>query len=235
MQSDIDKLIELLQEEKLFIEQCIKDNIDEFEYLHAHIHTKTLTKLNTQLRIFKQLKDPFYNKKMELEMQLEMYKQFRKDSPDIDLYYQKVIAEVNDELKKLNESNAKPQYDDQKVDDAIFNIRAGRHNGFIIYLNVKDNLGFTFELLQTDILSISIDVKSALNVEYLFEDDEDENPLNKFSGLGFGLNQTGSKLVYKYNMEYFKDAISIKRLLSRVIYDIFTYAELDKQASLVYF
>jgi hypothetical protein len=192
-------------------------------------------RVNTQLQILKRLKDPFYNKKADLERLLEMYKRFGNTGSDIDLYSEKMRIEIADELKKLNKSNSKPQYDDQKIDDAIFNIRAGHHNGFILYLNVKDNLGFTFELLQPDMLSISIDVKSALNVEYLFEDDEDENPLNKFRGLGFGLNQTGNKLVYKYEMKHFKDAIAIKTLLSRVIYDIFTYAELDAPASLVYF
>jgi hypothetical protein len=172
-------------------------------------------RVNTQLQILKRLKDPFYNKKADLERLLEMYKRFGNTGSDIDLYSEKMRIEIADELKKL--------------------IRAGHHNGFILYLNVKDNLGFTFELLQPDMLSISIDVKSALNVEYLFEDDEDENPLNKFRGLGFGLNQTGNKLVYKYEMKHFKDAIAIKTLLSRVIYDIFTYAELDAPASLVYF
>lgn len=237
MQSDIDKLIELLEEEKLFVEHCIKDNVDEFEYLHAHIHAKALMRVNTQLQIFKRLKDPLYNKKAELETLLEMYKKWKGDAGSgIDLYYEKLISEINEQLTTLTESHNIPQYDDQKLDDGIFNIRAGRHNGFILYLNVKDNLGFTFERLQSDVLSISIDVKSVLNVEYFFGDDnEDENPVNKFIGLEFRLNQTGNKLVYKYDMLHFKDAISIKTLLSRVIYDIFTYAELDKPASLVYF
>jgi hypothetical protein len=35
MQLDIEKVIELLEDERRFVEQCIKDNIDEFEYLHA--------------------------------------------------------------------------------------------------------------------------------------------------------------------------------------------------------
>ncbi|TSD62976.1 hypothetical protein FFF34_018665 [Inquilinus sp. KBS0705] len=237
MQSDIDKLIELLEEEKFFIEQYIKNNIAELEYLHAHIHAKALTKLNIQLQNLKQLKDPFYNKKTDLERQLEFYKKWNEDfDSSVDMYFERQIAEITEQLKKLDELDNLPQYDDQKLDDAIFNIRAGHHNGFILYLNVKDNLGFTFELTQLDVLSISIDVKSVLNVEYFFEDDdEDEGPINKFKGLEFILNPTGNKLIYKYDMKHFKDAIAIKILLSRIIYDVFTYAELDKPASLVYF
>jgi hypothetical protein len=234
---DIDRIIELLEQEKLFVEQCIKDNVDEFEYLHAHIHGKALTKLNTQLKILKQLKDPLYNKKADLERQLELSKYWNEDvGLGINMYYEKFIAEITEQLKKLAESDKMPKYDDQKLDDAIFNIRAGHNNGFILYLNVKNNLGFTFELTQPDVLSISIDVKSVLNVGYFFGDDgEDERPLKKFDGVGFRLNKSGNKLVYKYDMRHFKDAIAIKTLLSRVIYDIFTYAELDKPASLVYF
>jgi hypothetical protein len=236
MQSDIDTLIELLEEEKIFVEQCIKVNVDEFEYLHAHIHVKALTKLNTQLQILKRLKDPLYNKKADLERLLEIYKRFGSSGSDIDLYHEKMHAETADELKKLDEANNPPQFDDQKIDDALFNIKAGHNNGFILYLNVGTNLGFTFEMLQPEVLSISIDVKNALNVEYFFGDDEeDETPLNKFKGLDFRLNPAGNKLIYKYDMAHFKDAIVIKTLLSRVIYDIFTYAELDKSASLVYF
>ncbi|WP_454801697.1 hypothetical protein [Mucilaginibacter phyllosphaerae] len=236
MQSDIEILITLLEEEITFVEQCIKDNVDESEYMHAHIHTKALTQLNTQLLILQRLNDPLYNKKAELDMQLRMYKKFEKNNSDIDGYYEKMIAETTKKLNKLNDADKMPKYDDQKLDDAIFSIRDGRNNGFILYLNVNDNLGFTFELPQPDVLTISIDVKSALNVEYFYGDDEEnESPLNKFNGLEFKLNQTGNKLIYKYSMIHFKDAIAIKTLLSRIIYDIFTYAELDKPATLVYF
>jgi hypothetical protein len=237
MQSDIDELIELLEEEKLFVVQCIEDNIKEFEYLHAHIHTKALSKLDTQLQVLKQLKDPFYNKKDDLEKQLKLYKIWKGDiDSGIDLYYEKMIAEITEQLKKIAESGNVPLYDDQKLDDALFDIRAGHHDGFILYLNSKDNLGFTFELTQPDVLSISIDIKSVLNVEYFWgDDDEEQNILNKFTSLEFTLNQTGNKLIYRYDMGCFKDALAIKILLSRIIYDIFTYAEMDRPASLVYF
>ncbi|BAU53304.1 hypothetical protein [Mucilaginibacter gotjawali] len=240
MKSDLDSLIELLEAEKQFLKTCIKDNTQEWEYLHAHYHSKALFKLNGELRILKKLKDPFYDEKLELERSIEIFK--KRDKMELylpaDSYYEKLIKEYIDKLEKLNERKSEPFYDDQKIDDALFNLLEKTNVGFVLYLGAKDNLSFTFELSADNILEISLSVKNVLNVDYFFGDDADDDeigPLNKFKGLGFSLNHTGNKLIYKYDMSGFKEASAIKILLSRAIYDIFTYAELDKPATLVYY
>jgi hypothetical protein len=240
MKSDLDELIELCEAERQLLEDCIKDNTTEWEYLHAYFHSKALFKINNQLRILHKLKDPFYEKKLELERMNEIYKKWDKLKPEsaINAYYQKKIEDNKEKLQELNQQKDKTVYDDQKIDDALFNLSEGAYKGFILYLNLKDDLGFTFELSENNMLHISISIKNLLNVEYFFYDDENDggvSPLNIFKGLGFLLNDTGNKLIYKYDMKNFKDAASIKILLSRIIYDIFAYAGLDNTASLVYF
>ena len=239
MKSDLDELIELCETESQLLECSIKDNIEEEEYLNAHATSRALLKLSDQLRVLYKLRDPFYDEKMELERAIAMYENFNKkgNSSHLDSYYGKIIIEQKDRLQKLIDQKDRPLYDDQKIDNALFELLDGVHNGFILYLDVKNNLGFTFELSEINMLDISIGAEKALNIEYFFDGDGDkrESLLNKFKGLGFTLNYAGNKLVHKYDMKNFKDALSIKILLSRIIYDIFTYTELDNPASLVYF
>ncbi|MDB4921175.1 hypothetical protein [Mucilaginibacter sp.] len=181
------------------------------------------------------MKDPFYDEKVQLERMIKIRERFNKDEA-INAYYKEIIDKDKIKLQKLTDQRSEPFYDDQKIDDALFGLWAGIYRGFILYLNKKDNLSFTFESTDDELLDISISAKSALNVEYFFgDDDEEDRPLNKFKGLGFALNNAGNKLIYKYDMGNFKDAIAVKILLSRIIYDIFTYAELDNPASLMYF
>lgn len=241
MKSDLDELIELFEAEKQLLENCIKENTEEWEYLHAHYHLKALSKVNGQLEILYKLKDPFYQQKNDLERMISMYENLDKSigliSP-LDCYYKKKIVDYKDKLKELDAQKSKPVYDNQVIDEALFNVKEGLYNGFILYLNVKDNLCFNFEIVEVDKLDISISVKNVLNAEYFFFDDEKEDDLSVldiFVGFGFKINNTGAKLSYRYDMKYFKDAISIKTLLSRIIYEVFKYTELDKPASLIYF
>jgi len=238
MKSDLDELIELCEAERQFLKDCIKDNTEEWEFLHAHFHSRALNKINSQLQILRKLRDPFYNEKLELERMLEIYNEWNETeaTSNKDSYYERMIKETKDKLQKLNEQKGKPLYDDQRIDDALFDLLEKSHAGFILYLNVKDNLNFNFELSADNMLNISISVKNVLDVEYFFDDEEEEaGPINKFKGLGFALNYTGSKLIYKYDMKGFKEASAIKILLSRIIYDIFAYANFDKPATLVYY
>lgn len=238
MKSDFDTLVEFYKKERKFIEGCIKNNIKEMEYLHAHHHSEALFKINHKLTTLDKTKDPFYDDRQMLELTIRMYERSnnRRRNANSDSYFEEIIQEYKEKLQKLNQESKKPIVDDQKIDDALFALLDGTYNGFILYLNAKDNLGITFELLMPQLLTISVGIKEVFNVDYFLDNDDPQNiVLNKFKDLGFALNDAGTKLVYKYNMTKFKDAISIKILLARLIYDIFIYAELDKPASLVYF
>lgn len=235
MKSDLDELIELYEVERQSLEDSIKDNIEELDYLNAHSNSLALFNVNQKLSVLYKMKDPFYDEKVQLERMIKIQERFNNDET-INAYYKEIIDKDKSELQKLMDQKSEPLFDDQKIDDALFGLWAGIYRGFVLYLNRKDNLSITFESTDDELLDISISVKSALNVDYFFgDDDEEDNPLNKFKGLGFKLNNAGNKLIYKYDMRNFRDAIAIKVLLSRVIYDVFTYAGLDNPASLVYF
>jgi len=238
MKSDFDALVEFYKKERKFIERCIKNNIKEMEYLHAHHHSEALFRIDHKLRVLETSRDSFHDEKRRLELTVILFERLDRKHQRSNLasHYKKKLDEYKDRLQKLNQESKKPIVDDQKIDDALFALLDGTYNGFILYLNAKDNLGITFELLMPPVLTISVGIKEVFNVDYFLDNDDPQNiVLNKFKDLGFALNDAGTKLVYKYDMTKFKDALSIKILLARLIYDIFIYAELDKPASLVYF
>lgn len=228
----------MLEAESQTLDSYIKASVEESEYLNAHYNSQALFKIQSQLYTLYKLKDPFYEEKQRLEQTMKMFN--KPDDtlkpPRLEAYYEIKRKEYGELLRKLRKQKKEPKYDDQKLDDALFKLIEGTHNGFILFLNADNNIGITFEMLATHMLSISVNVKDVFNAEYFFDDGDQQNiPLNKFKGLGFALNANGSKLIYKYDMANFKSAVFLKILLSRIIYDLFTYAELDKPANLVYF
>ena len=241
MKSEINELIEFYESEVIYLEACIAENLKDNEYLIADFHSKALQQVNSQLHKIKKLKYPFYDEIADLKRQIQMYLRFDTDKPieHKDTYYKKEIAELNAKMQLLQNKNNQLLYDEQKIDDALFRLKNGVNNGFILWLNAKDNLSFTFDLVNHNALNIEIGLRSVLNIDYYFDDDfvdvEEFRILNMFYNLGFELNSAKNKLVYKYDMKTFKDAGSIKVLLSRIIYEILYFTTLDKPASLIYY
>ncbi|MCR8561274.1 hypothetical protein KXD93_26715 [Mucilaginibacter sp. BJC16-A38] len=238
MKSDLDELIELLETEAKVIKACIKENIEEWDYQIAHHNSRALFKLNQKLNVLHKMKDPLYEEKRNLERMIMIHEKHIKLDANTGIvdYYLELLEEDKRKLQGLKDQKSVPIYDDQKIDDALFSVWAGIYKGFTLYLNKEGNLAITFESVEEEVIDISVTVKSVFNVDYFFgDDDEEDNPLNLFKGLGFMLNDVGNRLVYKYDMGDFKDAGEIKILLSRLVYDVFTYAELDKPTRLMYF
>ncbi|MDB4921176.1 hypothetical protein [Mucilaginibacter sp.] len=46
MKPDLEELIELYEAERQLLEDCIKDNIEEWDYLNAHSNSLALFKVN---------------------------------------------------------------------------------------------------------------------------------------------------------------------------------------------
>ncbi|MDP9076264.1 MAG: hypothetical protein M3O71_02475 [Bacteroidota bacterium] len=203
MKSDLDELIELLETEVKVIESCIKENIEEWDYQIAYHNSRALFKLNQKLNVLHKMKDPLYDEKRNLERMIMIHEKHIKldmNTAIVD-YYLEVLEEDKRKLQGLKDQKSIPLYDDQKIDDALFSVWAGIYKGFILYLNKKDKLSITFESVGDEVIDISISVKSALNVDYFFgDDDEEDRPLDKFKGLGFVLNDTGNRLICKYDM-----------------------------------
>lgn len=240
MKSELDEVIEFYEAEREFLRECIKQNQEDFEFMNAHFHSQGLFQVERQLDILYKLKDPNFTRKQELERNIRMYEASFQRSPrlSLDSYYIKELDKNKQELNKLNEQKIGFPLDDQQLDNALFDVVEGKHTGFILYLNSQENLAINFELIEAGLLELSISLKEFLKVDYFFDSDDDSSetrPNNALKQLGFNVNSRSNKLVKIIDTKDFKNAIEIKTILSRLIYDLFRYAEIDNPASLICF
>ncbi|MDR6943259.1 hypothetical protein [Mucilaginibacter pocheonensis] len=211
MKSDLNLLIEMCEDEKRSLESSIKSYLDEDDYLYAHYHQKALWQVNHQLQVLNNFKDPAYNAKQHLE-HLVRIRQKSIDSVRMNDYWQKRIDNEADNIKKIEEQGNSFN-DSQFIDDALFDLYEGRHKKFRLYLNTDEDLYLDFELIDPVILLISLKINDE---NFVFDND---NRLYSFKGVGFKLNEKADALVYEHSMINFKDALAIKILLARIVYD----------------
>jgi hypothetical protein len=221
MQSDLDLLIELYESEKSFLERCIKDYIDEFEYQFAFFHSEALSQVNSKIRILNSFKGPLYSEKEKLERMISMMPKI--EDYDLEKFmrarWEERIKDQEGKVDQIGKQKIRRFYDSQEIDDALFGIFEGKFKKFRLLLNKEDDFYLDFELKENHMLIISIELENILNSDNIYrEDDLNDSP---FKGLGFKLSDDGNYLAYRYNMTRFKDAISIKMLLSRIVYDIY--------------
>jgi hypothetical protein len=221
MQSDLDLLIELYESEKRFLERSIKDYIDEFEYQFAFFHSEALSQVNSRIQILNSFKGPLYSEKEKLERMISMMPKI--EDYDLEKFmrarWEERIRDQENKVDQIGKQKMRRFYDSQEIDDALFEMFEGRIKKFRLLLNKEDNFYLDFELNESHLLTISIELKNTLDNGNIYrEDDLNDRP---FKGLGFKLSEDGNSLIYQYNMKNFKDASSIKMLLSRIVYDIY--------------
>ena len=124
MKTELDELIEFYEEEKQFLENCIKQNQEEYEFMHAHYHLQSLYQVNKQLDILYKLKDPNYTRKQELARYIKMYESSIDRYPlkREDSYAGNELKKYKDELWKLNELKIEFPLDEQQINGALFNV-----------------------------------------------------------------------------------------------------------------
>jgi hypothetical protein len=231
MKSDLDLLIEMYEVEKQSLESSIKNYLNEDDYLYAHYHQKALWRVNSELQLLHSFKGTLYEEKLYLERLIDMGKKFE-DESFLKSIYEKRIIEKRDEIQRLSEVN-KNFNDSQEIDDALFNLYEGCLKKFRLHLiNRDEDFYLEFELISGNILCISVKI---INILYGDDpNDSEESQIHLFKGLGFKLNNESDMLIYEYDMTGFKDAITIKILLARIVYGV-CYMGSGQQAKLEYF
>ena len=231
MKSDLDLLIETYEVEKQSLESSIKNYLNEDDFLYDHYHQKALWRVNGELQLLHSFKGTLYEERLYLERLIDMVKKME-DEGVIKSIYEKRIIEKRDEIQRLSEVN-KSFNDSQEIDDALFNLYEGRFKRFRLHLiNRDEDFYLEFELISGNILCISVKI-----INILYGDDTndlEESQIHLFKGLGFKLNDKSDMLIYKYDMNGFKDAITIKILLARIVYEVCDMGS-GQQAKLEYF
>jgi len=237
VKSDLDELIESLEIEEQSLNKLIEACLKERDYLGAHYHSIALDKVNHQLQVFNSFKGSLYSAKLGLQMMMEDLDNINID-PNLAEYvrrhWETRIEEQKEKIAKLSLQKDRPLYDDQKIDDALFDLFNGVCKGFKLILESDESLCLNFEISEINILNIIVHIPEEMYDDYSLNDYSERTIVQAFEGLGFKLNDNGD-LAYKYDIRDFKDATIIKMLLARIIYDTLFYGQYANVATLEYY
>lgn len=228
MKSDLEELIEAYEIEKVELEKQISEYVGEGDYIYAHYHNKALRRINRRLDVLKGLHNPFYRDIMEEERRTSNLRNLMAKTGHIDHggFIEKEIDKSESKIQELQRSTFSPLYDSQEIDDALFDLEKGVIEGFKLYFKSPDI--FARFSLGDHIIEIKILYDASPDKYYLdiFEDGR------QFKSLGFKLIE--GQWVYHYFFDRFKDALEIKIILARLIYDVFNYDSRYDSAKIVY-
>lgn len=234
MKSDLEELIEAYEIEKAELEKQISEYVEEGDYIHAHYHNKALRKINKTLDTLKDIQNPFYRLILEEKAKARNVskmltsEEYRKyfDLLGAD-YFAKELQEGENRIIEWQNASVSPIYDSQEIDNALFDLVKGVLNGFNMYFKSRPDIFARFTL-KDHIVEITLlyDVDADYDYERVFGDGKG------ISALGFIFEE--EQWVYHYHFGQFKDALEIKILLARLIYDVFNYDRRFDSARIVY-
>ncbi|WP_449436232.1 hypothetical protein [Pedobacter steynii] len=236
MKSDLEELIEAYEWEKAELEKQISSYIEDEDYIYAHYHGKALRKINRTLDILKSIQNPFYRsisdeqrkaKNMKRMMVSEEYKKYF-DRLGTDFFADQ-LREGENKINEWQRAVVSQKYDSQEIDNALFDLVKGVVSGFKLYFKSKPDTFAKFILKGSTIeITLLFDADPEYYSDYrsIFWD------VKGISALGFILEN--EQWVYHYHFDQFKDALEIKTLLARLIYDVFNYDRRFDSARIIY-
>jgi hypothetical protein len=225
--SELTELIEYLESEKNNLEKQKNDCLRESDYEGAHYFSPALQEINRQLNVLYNLDDPDYDEKSRLERY--------KSTFDIPLegfecehlkgIYAPRKKELEDQIQGLNNRIKKQTLDGQEFDDAVYELIEKRITGFRLHLKRKENCYLDFMLNENNSILISSNPLGDSEDDYLMTQLKEKMP-----ELGFAFNDRKNCMEYSYELRTFKNSFDIKVLVSRIVFDVFYYKELDNPA-----
>jgi hypothetical protein len=229
MKSDLEELIEAYEMEKAELEKQISEYVSEGDYLYAHQYQKGLRKLCSRLAILKELQNPLYKSISEEEATATNIRRLfanNKNAKQND-YLTEYLNKIENKILELKHTAVQPGYDSQEVDDALFFLVDGTVKGFKLYFKTFPEVFVNFALADHAIeIKLQYDAMAVEEYSFIFRN------VNQFKSLGFQLRDT--QWIYYYSLDKFKDALEIKIMLARLIYDVFHYDRRYDSARIVY-
>jgi hypothetical protein len=217
MKSDLEEAIESYEIEKVELEKQIADYVKEADYLYAHYHQRALRKINQTLNTLKNLQNPLHRRINEQQMYIDNYKRMLADTGNSgNEYLNRRLSEHENKVLELQSVPIRPSYDSQEIDDAIFSLVNDEISGFKFYFKSAPDVyaGFT-KSEDTIHIQICCQIDGSNDYQYILSD------VNKFKALGF--MSIDGNWVYDYSLASFKDALKIKIVLARLVYEVFHY------------
>ncbi|MFN0255076.1 hypothetical protein [Pedobacter ureilyticus] len=113
MISELDEILEFYENEKLALETLIIELVAEREFKQAHIRQKALKKVNRQLFLLHNLKNPNYAEILELQQSLENLKKLDRGNPAMKNFFDSRKHPIELRLQQIEANVAIEQLDSQ--------------------------------------------------------------------------------------------------------------------------
>ncbi|WP_426327318.1 hypothetical protein [Pedobacter sp. R-06] len=226
MNEEINELLSIYKQEKELIESLIESDKLDNDYKAIYLNSKILAKIQHQIRLIELLIDPGLQEKEQLKRRSDYYAERSKLGGSYD-YYTLLQAQLDQELKQLN--SYKPSYfnDGQEFDDAIFDLVENKISAFIFHLRKEENLYLKFSIKKNKII-IRLTPFSDILVKNYFH----KSAIIVLKQIGFKKNKSLTCYQIKCPLEGFKDAVAIKTIVSRVVYEALYNYQLNKLTTL---
>ena len=229
MNEEINELLSIYEQEKELIESIIEEDRIDSDYKAIYINSKNLNRIQRQIALIKSLIDPYAQEKERLKRKIDFFVK-KSELEESDEYRTQMLAQIDRKLDQLN--SYKPGYfnDGQEFDDAIFDLVEQKIKGFIFNLKKENKLAILFKRTDKEILLAVTNIKKLKKQHIL-----DKNAKAVLKSIGFREEKQVDSLVFTYGLDNFKDAIFIKTIVSRVIFDAFYFQGLDTKATIEIF
>lgn len=228
MISELDEILEFYENEKLALETLIIELVAEREFKQAHIRQKALKKVNRQLFLLHNLKNPNYAEILELQQSLENLKKLDRGNPAMKNFFDSRKHPIELRLQQIEANVAIEQLDSQEFDDAIFELAAGKIKHFQFFINPKTKLYLDFKTHRESIV-IAIPKFKKLKNNFTLP----KSNIAFLKGMGFQRNRDENTLSLSFDISSFKDANPLKTIVSRVIYEGFGSHHIENSSIIV--
>lgn len=229
MNEEINELLSIYEQEKELIESIIEEDRIDSDYKAIRLNAKNLNRIKRQIAVIKSLIDPHTQEKERLKRAIDFLVE-KSELEESEEYRPHMLAQIDRKLDQLN--SYKPGYfnDGQEFDDVIFDLVKQKIDGFIFNLKKENKLVLLFKRTDKEILLSVTNIKKLKKQHIL-----DKNARVVLKSIGFKEEKHLDSLVFTYDFGNFKDAIFIKTIVSRVIFDAFYFQELDKDTTIEIF
>jgi hypothetical protein len=226
MNEEINALLSIYKQEKELIESLIESDKLDNDHKAIYLNSKILFKIQRQISLIELLHDPHVREKEQLKRRSDYYAE-KSRSGEIKDYYVHLLAQIDQELEQLNSFSPGYFNDGQEFDDAIFDLAENKIIAFIFHLRKEENLYLKFSIKKNKIIIRLTPFSDILVNDYFIK-----SARIVLKQIGFKKNKSRTCFQFKYPLTGFKDAIAIKTIVSRVVYEALYNYQVNKSTTL---
>jgi hypothetical protein len=225
LNTDLQTLIGVLEEEKLNLLQLIDSSVKDQEYIYAHSHFKALKQINRRLQTLKNLEDKLYDEKYFKEESIKrLKKELESDTYEgLKSMLSRMIANSEEELRKLKEKPKEAPSEDNHhiISDHLDLVVTKKILGFRLVLNGADDLSLEIRRSNGS-MKLTLPHIKKLKRNYILS----RKKISKLKALGFQLPGKEEKLVLNIPLEETGLRQKISIILSVIVFEVFYFKEL---------